>query len=98
MKLLVTISSVFLLSLAKKSIFNQAQDMLDKVKENAELEALEGIVDEIDDEWDAWIENLTEEEKENDPYGLGFIDELEAEYIESTEEMEVQAISLMSCG
>ena len=45
MKLLITISSVLVVGLAKESIFNQAQNMLENVKENAEIEALESIVD-----------------------------------------------------
>ena len=72
--------------------------ILDPFKENAELDALEGMVDDIDAEWDEWLENMTEEERKNDPYGMAFIEELEEEYIEKAEDIEAKAIIEMGCS
>ena len=72
--------------------------ILDPFKESAEMDALEDMVDKIDNEWDEWLENMTEEERKNDPYGMAFIEELEEEYIEKAEDIEAKAIIEMGCS
>ena len=68
---IITCSVLFGATFGKNSIFNTAKNLLDKdpFKENAELDALDDIIDDLDEEWDDWMENRTEQEKQDDPWG-----------------------------
>jgi len=45
------------------------------------------MVDQMDEEWDKWLAAQEGEALKDDPQGLGFLDELEKQYLQKTEDV-----------
>ena len=61
-------------------------------------DSLEDMLEKMDKGWDEWQAEQDPETLKDDPYGLGYIDYLEEQYLEAAKEEDIKRIKKMECG